>query len=850
MRKLLCLGLFFLVSFNVAKADFTPANRPYDALQYTITFEVDPGTDPKEFHAELEMKAKATTTLETLSLDIEGLTIGYVQMTLPQKQPLKFDAQSGKELKVTFVQPVSAGQTFTLQIAYAGKIDTANGGLFKVRDPDEAARGPLLFTQLEPIKARAFFPCNDEPYDKAITEIKVSVPARYDVVSNGKKVKEKKFRRGDVPWREVHWKQEKPHPTYLVALAIAPFAKVATKHKGKEVAFYTGENTKGRIAFGMDATRKSLEFMESYLGVPYPWAQYASVGLPTFLWSGMENTSVTFMNQDRMLLTDPSSPQDKLMVVGLTAHELAHQWFGDFVTMKWWDNVWLNESFANHIGTLATKSFFKNEGIELEVVTSTWENYFRQEDGPRSHPIINKALTAPEDAFDSISYTKGQNVLRMLSYYVGEEKFRLGLKAYLTQNAFANADYNDFFSAMEKASGKELGQFRDTWLLQRGYPVLRQTSNWDDGKKAFTFTLAQQSNHSTERSIFHFRVPVVFRRKSAPAFAKSVDFLMEGPRVSQTITLPAEPEWVTVNPGGIALAKVLPEEGKEASLSTLALNDPDATARTWAAFTILAPLREGKTLNQESEALISQMLRQDPSPYVRASIASHLKILKARWVPDGIGATLAGLGKEVLNGPFEKSNAFSKDPHGWRLWRGELTGALGKVNRPEVLPLLAGTLGRENVTLDDLSEAASAVARLGNERSAAILKTTMKLHGGRGYRYRFAIKMAFGALATPGAAQEIREMTKTSDSDLFARIGVLVRDNQVLLESSEWAAFLKEFVLDDTKFGDEIKARILTTIEEVKTRPVRGTLEAIYQQSSSDRLREVSKKILDKNFSG
>ena len=318
--------------------------------------------------------------------------------------------------------------------------------------------------------------------------------------------------------------------------------------------------------------------------------------------------------------------------------------------------------------------------------------------------------------------------------------------------------------------------------------------------------------------------------------------------MSQTFALPAEPEWVTVNPGGVALAKVLPEEGKEASLTTLALNDPDATARTWAAFAFLAPLREGKTITKEAEATLAQMLRQDPSPYVRSAIAGNLQTLKTRWLPDDLGAALASLGKDVLTGPFEKSAQFAKDPQGWRQWRAELAGTLGKVNRPEILPLLAGTLGRENVGLDDLGKAATSVARLGHEKSAEILKTTMKLHGPRGYRYRFAVQMAFGALATPAAAQEIREMAKTSGSDLLGRIGWMVRDNQVLVESAEWASFLKDFILDDNKFGDEVKARVLNTLEEVKTRPARGTLEAIVQQSSSDRLREASKKILTKNF--
>jgi len=831
-----------------AYADFQPANRPYDASSYAISLEIDPATDPKEFHAEVVLQAKALEDLTTLTLDTDELSIGYVQMNLPKRQPLKFESLDGKSLKVTFPEIMKAGSKFTLHIAYAGKINTANAGFFKVQDPDEPERGTLLFTQFESVKARSFFPCNDEPYDKATTEIRVSVPVRYDAVSNGKRLKDKKFRRGDAQWREIHWKQEKPHSTYLVSLAIAPFTKVATKHKGKELSFYVGETKKDRAAFGLDATKKSVEFIESYTGVPYPWSKYASVGLPTFLWGGMENTSATFMNQDRMLLTEPGSILEKKQVVGLIAHELAHQWFGDYVTMKWWEDIWLNEAFATHIGTLAEKSYFKNEGIELDIVTDTWQNYFRQEDGPRSHPIVNRAMKSSDDAFDSISYVKGQNVLRMLSYYVGEEKFRQGLKLYLTKHALANADYQDFFAAIEKASGKELSHFRDTWLLQRGYPVVRQSGSWDDGLKKFSFTLAQASNHSTDRSIFHFRVPVVFRRKSNPAYARTVDFLMEGPRASQTVSLPAEPEWVTVNPGGIALAKILPEEGKEASLSVLALSDPDPVARTWAAYAFLAPLKEGKSLSATAEKTVVLMLRNDPSPYVRSAIAESFQSLKARWLPDSIGATLVELAKASLGSSFDRTLESAQDPSGWRQWRSELLGALGKVNRPEVLPILASALSKPNVGLDDLSKATLAVAMVGDEKSSDILKTALKLHEGRGYRYKFMVQLAFGGLATPAAAKEIREISKTCGADLLGRMPRNIRDNSILIESPEWAQFLKDFILEDAKFGDEIKARVLTTVEEVKTRPIKSMLETIQQQSKSERLKETSKKILDKNF--
>ena len=199
---------------------------------------------------------------------------------------------------------------------------------------------------------------------------------------------------------------------------------------------------------------------------------------------------------------------------------------------------------------------------------------------------------------------------------------------------------------------------------------------------------------------------------------------------------------------------------------------------------------------------------------------------------------------------YEKSAAYLSDPHGWAEWRAELLGTLGKVERKEVMPFLALVLGRRELPLDEVGSAVHAVASQADEKSAGMLREALKVHGDRGYRYRFSIQFAFGALEDPRAAAQIREFSKTCGSDLMGRIGWAVRDNQTLKTSREWAEFLGDLIVDNKRFGDEVKARILQTIEEVKTDHVRAMLQRIVEKSDSQRLREVSQKILEKNFGG
>lgn len=825
-------------------------NRPYDVQNYLISLSLDPALDPKEFAGSVDIKFKAQAPLTEMDLDVEELKIQSATFR-SAAGGAKFDDQAPGILKIHFANPMKVGETRTLNIRYTALIRSAHQGMFKVVDPDEPNRGPLYFTHLEPNGARSVFPCNDEPSDKATSEVVISVPEGYQVLSNGEKISEKKITQKGKAWTEIYWKLKQPHPTYLVAIAIGKFSKIATKSGKKEISLWTGKTKTEKAQYALDVTKKSYEFFEDYLGVKYPWPKYATVGIPTFLWGGMENTSSTHMNQERASLNDPNSEIEKIRITNLTAHELAHQWFGDYVTMKWWDDVWLNESFATLMGTLATSHIFKNSQSEIEAVTDAWNHYFRQEDGPRSHPIVDKELVSVDDAFDSINYTKGENVLRMLSFYVGEENFRKGVKAYLEKSAYSNATHLDFFKAMELTAKTDLAKFKASWILSRGYPILSYSGKWNADKKTYTLSIKQRPNHKEDTTLFDFKIPVTFHRKAEPAYSRTMTVAVSNAETETPTVLEAEPEWVTVNPGSVVLAVWAPETLDEETLAKQAAQDPDEISRVWAAFKLLEPLHEGTDkASQVAVKTTLKLLEEDSSPYVRNAVLAHLQTIKSKSLPEKLGNGILALAQKTTAEGTTQTELYKKDPHGWSLFRSALFGTLGKVDSKEVLPFLTAALNNPNLPLDDLGNAAQSVAFLGEEKSSEVLKQALVVHKPRGYRYQFLIQYAFGAYENPAAAKEIGAMAKEAGSDLMGRIGNLISDNMTLKNSKEWSEFLADFTLKNDRFGDEVKARILTTIEEVKNDHVKKLLEAISKDSASERLKEVSRKILSKNFSG
>ncbi|MBI4051846.1 MAG: hypothetical protein HY400_05010, partial [Elusimicrobia bacterium] len=324
---------FLLITFHtsliasVSWAAFVPKNRPYDVGHYAIDMKLDVLSG--RFNNSVVIRFRPNISLHQIELDCVGLRVKAVK-NLPGNENLRFRVNSASgTLIVLFPLDQPKGKDLEISVEYSGQAGLQHEGFFRVADPDDPARLPLFFTMFEPTSARRFFPSNDEPYDKATSEVTVEIDSRYDVLSNGRKLSDKLFRgKKGASLHRVHWTQEKPQSTYLLTIAMGQFGVLKDSIDGVPLEIYMAPGKESRARFAMDVLKHSTVFLKDFYGIAYPWPRYGMVGIPGFLWGGMENTTLTSMRESAMTLEDPSARLQKFRIAMVVAHELAHQWFG------------------------------------------------------------------------------------------------------------------------------------------------------------------------------------------------------------------------------------------------------------------------------------------------------------------------------------------------------------------------------------------------------------------------------------------------------------------------------------------------------------------------------------------
>jgi puromycin-sensitive aminopeptidase len=386
-------------------------------------------------------------------------------------------------LELTFARPIPAGAA-RLRLAFAGRLRRDLCGLYRAR----SGRHRFAFTQLEATDARKFFPCFDEPAFKARFRISVTTGRRHSVISNGPIERTTQLPRGR---KRVDFAETPPLSTYLVALAVGPLEASAPVRLGRTpIRVWSAPGKRGLTAFALEAARESLRRLERYFGLPYPYAKLDLVAVPDFEFGAMENAGAVFF-RETLLLLDPATATlaERKRAAEVIAHELAHMWYGDLVTMAWWDDLWLNEAFATWMafavvdawkpGWRMWHDFQHGRAAALEL------------DGLRhTHPIWCEVRTA-EDAssnFDVITYEKGAAVVRMLERYLGPAAFRRGVRAYIRRHREGNTRAADLWRALSQASGEPVERMARAWIEQPGYPMLSLELGRERGRTRLELT--------------------------------------------------------------------------------------------------------------------------------------------------------------------------------------------------------------------------------------------------------------------------------------------------------------------------------------------------------------------------
>ena len=337
---------------------------------------------------------------------------------------------------------------------------------------DEGEEHALAVTQLEATHAREAFPCWDEPDFKAVFAITLVVPQELTALSNAGELSNEPLGDGR---RRVVFADTMKMSTYLVAFVVGPLDVTPPVHVDNTPVRIAHPPGKGHLtAFATESASFALQYFTDYYGIVYPGDKCDLIAVPDFAFGAMENLGcITF--REVLLLVDPkrATHPELQNVADVIHHELAHMWFGDLVTMKWWNGIWLNEAFATFMENKCSEAFRPDWNVWVNFGLSRTAAF--DIDALSSTRPIEFEVVSPQDAegmFDVLTYEKGAAVLRMLEQYLGEAEFRDGIRHYLTTHQFANTETTDLWDAIEESTGEPVRQVMDTWIFQGGYPVV------------------------------------------------------------------------------------------------------------------------------------------------------------------------------------------------------------------------------------------------------------------------------------------------------------------------------------------------------------------------------------------
>ncbi|MEO7068380.1 MAG: M1 family metallopeptidase [Rhodanobacter sp.] len=542
-----------------ATADQAPQGRlPTWAVpqSYQLIFKVDPAQ--QDFSGTTTIKLKLTQASDHVWLDGNSLKVSKVTVTDAAGKThagtyTSVEPKAGV-VRVDFGSKLPA-QNITLKFEYSAPLNAQLQGLYKV-----AAKGqPYAMTQMEPISARYAFPSFDEPGFKTPFDISITIPDGQTAVANTSQVKDVPAGKG---WKTLTFAQTKPLPTYLVAFAVGPWdianapAIAPDKYRSEPLPL-RGVAPAGeahRMAHVLGETPKIIHALEDYYGFGYPFGKLDLLAAPDFAAGAMENPGlVTF--RDWLLLLDKDSPARNVRgSFNVTAHELAHMWTGDTVTLAWWNDLWLNEAFATWMQGKLTQQIHPEYRADLDSVRGA--EGAMNGDSLVSTRKIRQPITGNGDietAFDGITYQKGASVLGMFEGFVGDKTFQKGMRAYIQTHKFGNATATDLVGAIAKAAGKgdRFKQAFMSFLNQPGVPYVKTVVTEKNGKTVLELSQSRYLPYGSKGDAQHvWGIPMCVRYGTADGSKVSCDMLDQA-HGTMTLADASKPTWVMPNANGL-----------------------------------------------------------------------------------------------------------------------------------------------------------------------------------------------------------------------------------------------------------------------------------------------------------
>jgi aminopeptidase N len=492
------------------------AQLPRTVLPTRYDIAVVPNAQKMTFTGSVGIALDVRAATRTITLNVNELQIDSATLAGAGTPRISYDPKL-QTATLTFAKALATGH-YTLDLTYRGKINTSSQGLFALDYDTPQGKKRVLATQFEAADARRFVPCFDEPDMKAVFGITVTAPKDQLVVSNMPIAQQADVTGG---MKRVTFQPSPKMSSYLMYLGIGDMERIHEDVDGVDVGVIVRHGATDQARYALDAAAHILRFYNQYFGIKFPLPKLDLIGGPgSGGFGAMENWGAIFYFESDLLI-DPktATDADKQNVYLVVAHEMAHQWFGDLVTMGWWDDLWLNEGFATWMENKATDTIHPEWHVWLQFASGR-EGAFGTDALASTHPVVEPADTIDQinRIGDAITYEKGASVIRMIEGYSGADDFRTGIRTYLAAHAYGNATTAELFQTLQASSGKPIVRIGDDFTQQAGVPLIRES----DAGGALSLTQGRFGLDTASKAPQTWTVPVIAAPLGAPTAEQRV----------------------------------------------------------------------------------------------------------------------------------------------------------------------------------------------------------------------------------------------------------------------------------------------------------------------------------------
>ena len=641
-------------------------------INYDLSFE--PDLETFTFVGKEIIRAVITKPTNTITIHAAELKIKKCQVESRNKSiTTKFTLDSKNEtLTIKLASTVSG--PLKLLIDFDGVLNDRLVGFYRSQYKDKSGKTKYLATtQFEAADARRAFPCWDEPAAKATFDISILTEPNHSAISNTNQTSQKKFGK-----KTLHKFARTPiMSTYLVYLAVGEFEYLTTKSGKVVMRIVTTKGNSKKGKFALDLCKKLVRSYEDYFGIKYPLPKLDLIAVPDFASGAMENWgAITF--RETILLFDEktSSTQTKQFIAEVVSHELAHQWFGNLVTMKWWNDLWLNESFATFMATKFVDKFYPEWKLWDQFLEDTMNTAMSLDALHSSHPIDVKVNSPSEirEIFDAISYDKGGCVLKMLESFVTEKNFRAGLRVYLKKFSYKNAEGNDLWDEIGKAAKMPVRSMVNSWLKQTGFPLV------DVEKQGSKLVLSQKrfvmEQKGTQKGIWEIPIVISHDGKTTSKILKK-----------KQEAIPTKSNQILVNPQRSGFYRIKYSEELMYELKETIRQKSISNIDRWAIQNDLFALCiSGDGLAKDYLDFTSSY--ENESDYLtQSNVSGNLYALYHRTIDETYNSQIKQIAHTYFRKMFETLgwDAQKDEPHTNALLRSYVIAALGKMDDEEIL---------------------------------------------------------------------------------------------------------------------------------------------------------------------